>query len=453
MSKKEFSPSNSASNKETVFPSEPQHYPKVLIVGTYFERVSGGGITMSNLFKQWYKENIAVAAERIIGADDEICNNYYQLGFKENKRRFPFNVWQKKEPSGKLHTLPMQAFSAMAPKASKAQQWYNWFLHVSGLYHYTRQLQLSAGFEKWLEHFSPNIIYTQLSSLESIRFVALLHQKYHLPIVLHMMDDWPSTIGKKGWLQLYWTKKIDRAFRDLLDQSQTLLSISEAMSEAYRKRYGKTFLPFHNPIQATRWVSHTKKDYRFEGPFILLYAGRIGTGIEGCLLELATAIADLQLEGLAIELHVQTISNNTVLDQLRPFNCVKIKPPTDYDELPKLFASADVLLLANDFDRKSISFLQFSMPTKASEYMVTGTPILLYAPIETALAQHALRNKWAYVVTAHNKKRLSQAIKELYANEALRQHLGSLAKQYALTHFDDAVVSQQFLKAFLPHQP
>lgn len=453
MSKQEFLPSKSASNNAAVFPSVSQHYPKVLIVGTYFELVSGGGITMSNLFKHWEKENLAVTAERIVGADNTVCNNYYQLGFKENRRRFPFNLWQKKDLSGGIDLQTKQAFSPMESKSGKAQQWYNWFLHFSGLYHYTRQLQLTDAFENWLQHFSPSIIYTQLSSLESIRFVALLHQKYQLPIVVHIMDDWPSTISKKGWLQFYWNKKIDRAFRVLLDKSQTLLSISEAMSEAYRKRYGKTFLPFHNPIQATRWGSQTKKDYRFEGAFVLLYAGRIGTGIEGSILELATAIADLQLEGLSIELHVQTSSNNRVLDKLRLLNWVKIKPPIDYDALPSLFASADVLLLPNDFDPSSISFLQYSMPTKASEYMATGTPILLYAPIETALAQHALRNKWAYVVTEHNKNRLSRAIKELYSNESLRQHLGSLAKQYALTHFDDAVVNQQFLKAFLPISP
>ena len=450
MSKQEFLPSTSASINATIFPSVSQHYPKVLIVGTYFEWVSGGGITMSNLFKYWDKENLAVAAERIVGADDAVCNNYYQLGFKENRRRFPFNLWQKKNPSGRMHVQTKQIGSPIETKLGKAQRCYNWFLHFFGLYHYTRQLQLTEAFENWLQHFSPSIIYTQLSSLESIRFVALLHQKYHLPIVVHIMDDWPSTIGKKGWLQFYWNKKIDRAFRDLLNQSQTLLSISEAMSEAYRKRYGKTFLPFHNPIQAARWGSHSKKDYRFEGTFVLLYAGRIGAGIENSLVELAAAIADLQLEGLPIELHVQTNSNNRGLDKLRSFNCVKIKPPIDYDALPSLFASADVLLLPNDFDPSSISFLQYSMPTKASEYMATGTPILLYAPIETALAQHALRNKWAYVVTAHHKKRLSQAIKELYSNESLRQHLGSLAKQYALTHFDDAVVNPQFLKAFLP---
>ena len=35
------------------------NYPKVLIIGQYFHTESGGGITMTNLFKGWDKEKIA----------------------------------------------------------------------------------------------------------------------------------------------------------------------------------------------------------------------------------------------------------------------------------------------------------------------------------------------------------------------------------------------------------
>jgi len=55
-------------------------YPKVLIVGQYFNIRSGGGITMTNLFKDWDKENIAVAAESIVDPNFAACNKYYQLG-------------------------------------------------------------------------------------------------------------------------------------------------------------------------------------------------------------------------------------------------------------------------------------------------------------------------------------------------------------------------------------
>jgi hypothetical protein len=49
-------------------------------------------------------------------------------------------------------------------------------------------------------------------------------------------------------------------------------------------------------------------------------------------------------------------------------------PVADYADLPEIYSSADILVIANDFDEKAICFLRYSMPTKASEYMISGTP-------------------------------------------------------------------------------
>jgi len=38
-----------------------ERYPRVLIVGYNFDLVTGGGITLSNLFDGWPRERLAVA--------------------------------------------------------------------------------------------------------------------------------------------------------------------------------------------------------------------------------------------------------------------------------------------------------------------------------------------------------------------------------------------------------
>lgn len=68
------------------------YYPKILIVGQSFNLQSGGGITLTNLFYGWDKNNIAVAAETIGNPGFEVCKKYYQLGSLEIGRRFPFNL-------------------------------------------------------------------------------------------------------------------------------------------------------------------------------------------------------------------------------------------------------------------------------------------------------------------------------------------------------------------------
>ena len=155
------------------------------------------------------------------------------------------------------------------------------------------------------------------------------------------------------------------------------------------------------------------------------------------------------IKGLKIEFHLQPISSSHVIDEIKKFDFIKIRNPIPYDELPMLFASVDVLILPNDFDPASISFLKYSMPTKASEYMATGTPILIYADADTAIVKHAEKNKWAYIVSENNKQKLANAIEELYHNSELREKIGNIAKEYAIKHYSDIIVNEQFRQAFI----
>ena len=42
------------------------NYPRILIIGPPFNNFTGGGITLSNLFKGWPKDRIAVASKDLV---------------------------------------------------------------------------------------------------------------------------------------------------------------------------------------------------------------------------------------------------------------------------------------------------------------------------------------------------------------------------------------------------
>ena len=428
-------------------------YPKVLIVGQYFNLRSGGGITMTNLFKDWDRENIAVAAENIDDPDFAVCNKYYQLGYLETKRRFPFNLkrWGKQIQSGSISEKDGFATSPTTndSRESESGNMYLRLLYFTGLYHYKRRFRISNNFLNWVKEYSPDIIYSQLSNIELIGLVNDLRKTLGLPVAIHIMDDWPVTISKKGLFQSYWQKTIDKKFRSLLSESKVLLSISEAMSQEYMTRYGYNFIPFHNPIDIKFWSLSSKTNYESNGIFTILYAGRIGIGIQNCFFDIVEAISNLISKGLKIEFHIQATNFNPVLDDLVKFDFVTVKAPVPYTKLPGIFSKADLLLLPNDFDSKSVSFLRYSMPTKASEYMASGSPILLYSDIETAVTSHALKYHWAYVVAEKNKEKLETAIFEIYKKKELRIKLAETAKEYAVNHFDGCKIREQFKNSFM----
>ena len=425
------------------------HYPKVLVIGQYFNTISGGGITMGNLFRGWDKQCLAVAAEEIVAPDFDICNNYYQIGSHEIQKKIPFNLVGGKAKSGPLIASTNRTSDGSINSLSNEHSLYLDLLKKSGLIYYKSRYKLSEKFSAWIESFSPEVIYTQLASIELIEFVQELNKTLKKPIVVHMMDDWPETIAKQSIFAGYWRGKILSGFKNVLSQSAALLSISEAMSDEYKKRYGFEFIPFHNPTDLSFWGKHPKETYETDGVFKILYAGRIGTGIRSCFTDLAEAIAKYNGGEKKIEFIIQNSNAKKELPELEKYDGVRFRPSVSYDELPAIFSSSDALLLPNDFDDDSIRFLRYSMPTKASEFMISGTPVFLFAHEMTAVSQSAKQHGWAYVLNVNNTEAIVSALRQFCENDELRITIAKKAKNYATENFEMEKIQTRFRETLL----
>ena len=107
------------------------------------------------------------------------------------------------------------------------------------------------------------------------------------------------------------------------------------------------------------------------------------------------------------------------------------------------------IFLPLDFDKAGVIYSQFSMPTKASEYMISGTPILVFADERTALTKSALEGNWAFVVTENEMSALTQALNELISNEELRIQLSKNAKEFAIKNENAEIIRENFRKSFI----
>lgn len=432
------------------------NYPKILIIGQSFNKKSGGGVTISNLFTGWPKDKIAVASNTNLSSDldTSVCNTYYQLAYKEKLHPFPLSIILPKVKTG---LLPINNTAAAAASENKAKsgkykivyQLLLGFLNFFGLYNVFYKLKITPEFAAWLKEYDPDIIYTQLASLELIRFVDDMELQTKKPVAIHIMDDWPLTINKPGLLYNYWQRVIDKEFRQLMDKTAILMSISDAMSEEYKLRYGKDFIPFHNPIDINYWKPATAKDYTIKNKFTILYAGRIGFGIESSIAAIAAAVNNIVKTNKEVVFEIQTGDTAALHKFVQVNDNIKWMKPVAYSALPEKFAGADLLLLPQDFDARSVQFLKYSFPTKVSEYMISGTPILVYGDERTGLTKYALKEKWAYVVTENNIDSLTKAIEELISNQQLRKHLAVTAQQIAIEREDAVIVKENFRKAFV----
>ncbi len=432
--------------------------PKILILSETFKSNSGGGITLTNLFKNYPRDNLANAidAREIFNiSTDSVCSKFYCLGHEEKKVLKLFSFLQKKFPSGEYVFQKPQNTSKDFNKKSKSLRAYliEYFfslLHFIGIYHFLYRYEVSEKLRNWIAEFKPDFVYTQLSSRESILFAEKLIKLTGASLAIHIMDDWPSTISKTGILKKYWRKRIDCEFRRLVNQADVLMSISEGMSIEYKRRYNKEFKPFHNPIDINRWLQYSKTDISDNKKgLIVLYAGRIGLGTSKSLIDIAKVIENLNKNGHNISYHIQTTTvGSGIIQKLRKFECVKLNRQVEYSELPGIFSKADLLVMPVDFSKKGIQFLKYSMPTKASEFMISGTPILLYADKRVTLVSHAQQYEWAKTVSIQDQTLLKNEIVHLLTDHKLRIKLSRTAQKYAIDNFDAIIVREQFRNQF-----
>jgi glycosyltransferase involved in cell wall biosynthesis len=436
--------------KETVNYSpilDTEVLPRVLIIGQTFTSDTGGGITLSNLFYNWPPDKLAIAVESKEDLNFTTCSNYYRIGYDELKMPFPFYLFQRKTKSGMVtenKTIGEAHVKQTSPLKENLKRYFDLALHYMGLFYWIYGNQnTSPALINWIKSFDPDIIYYQPNSYKSLDFVSEIHNEVPVPLISHVMDDWFSFAVKPSPLKWFWQKKLNDKVKKVFAATKLHLSICSYMSEAYLKRYGHHFIPFHNSVDVSFWLKD-QGPRALNTPVHILYAGRIGYGLDAMLLKMANVIEDMAKEEHTILFEIQTKDQTHPLaKKLSGYKNVKVSEPIAYNALPRKFSDADVLLIPCDFDGPGVKFIKYSMPTKVSEYMATGTPILVIGPPETALVEYA-KQGWAQVCQSDNPLEIKNAVNALITSETLRNKIAEKALSYAVKNHDRERVMHQF---------
>lgn len=436
-------------------------YPRTLIVGKGFDRASGVGITLTSLFHGWPKDRLAAVSTVSDAMDSSVCEAYYGIGSEEASWVWPISRFERHVPSGPVSPRTRDDSGRRrdvsdAPQASRREGHLSglarqaaWVaLVASGGEHFTRRLNPSARLLAWIRDFRPAVLYTHLESLPMIRFVDKLVTQLELPLVIHMMDDWPSVPEHEGLLGPATRRIIDRDLRRLMNRAACNMAISQYMCNAFQTRYGHDFLPFHNVLDRLSWSVAPRESWRAGDPFRLVYAGRVGKANEEALRDVAAVVASLAETGLAIRLEIYALERAPFPPGTWPdSSAVRVLPAVGYDDIPGLLVGADLLVLPLDFSQKDIAYARYSMPTKVAEYLGAGTPILVYCPEDTAVGHYARTSAWGVVVGTRDRAALSNTIARLAVDEQERERLGRIALDVARTDHDPTRVREDFAEA------
>jgi glycosyltransferase involved in cell wall biosynthesis len=432
-------------------------YIRVIILGETFRLNGGGGITMTNLFRDWPVSKIGVITDGIDETNPLTKYSYYRLGDEEIKFPFPFNFVQSHVQSGPYcfnsDTSPSDTGEPKRGIVSnikkKIRPYFDKFLNRTGLFLFFYRINLSESLKKWILDFKPDIIYIQPFHARIMQFGNLLYAQLNIPYAIHIMDDSVKYINQSIVFRKMFQKQIEANFKRLISNAKVRLCISDAMADEYYNRYAKRLSSFRNPIDIENWLPYQKKDLEVGSESLkIIYNGRLFSPTLFSLIDMCHIVDGLNIKDKKVELHIYTHDSNPAFNKIiQNLKGVKICKRVDVGEIPRLIQQYDIFFLCLDFDMEAQKYSQFSISTRTSEGMISAVPVLLYAPTNTAMFKYFEEYEAGCLVGERDSFKLEMAVIKLWNDTAYRSRISDNAVKTALSDSNSTKVRQEFRKA------
>ena len=417
--------------------------------------LTGTGIYLRRIFSSWPAERVASVAARgpINQPDWTSCCEHYCLGDLELKVIPALRVFATPRQSQVLRpdftqpsvlevTKPNLGVKNFAMPPAK----FLWraLLKTLGGSDLFYRVEVSKQLAEFILKFQPDVIYGHCASLTSVRILANIRRHFPIPLVVHCMDDWPTTIYKGSCAEGMHRKLFLKEFSQLIKSAALVIGICEEMANEYRDRYEREVHYLGMPVDLEAYEAVRRKNWTAGRPFRLQFAGRVGWALKQSLSDIAYAIGSLNSEGMDIVFDILTFNPLELDEFCRDSEHVHVKSAVEPRELAVQQALADVLIVCLDHGALPFTQARYSMPSKLPGCLASGTPILAYGPRGLPFIEYARRSGWGIVVDVCDPDYLKETIKSLVNSVQLREHYGRNALALASRNHDTKSISREF---------
>ena len=285
---------------------------------------------------------------------------------------------------------------------------------------YIQRCKKDVKFNRFIEDFQPEIIYCVCTTFQTAIISKYISNKFRIPVLIHHFDNVLET-GRLRWLL--------RIYYDSIGKKMCKgLVISQDMKMHYEQKFKKQFEVLMN------CVKHKEK-YTYENTGIIMYAGGVHLDRIKSLLDVEHCIEKLNNEfncnyKLVIYSNISEKGKQQFNQNLTCFNA-----PVTHDEIIKKYEEAEILLHAESFQKENFKFLKYSLTTKLPEYLISGIPILCYAPQESSIYKFIKNNNCGFFASDH--KTLEVELRRVLTKNNIRNTYINNAYSLAVTSFLD----------------
>ena len=211
---------------------------KVLIINaTAVGENNGTGVTLRNIWKDFPRENIL---QLIVNwKDSEKDNDIQTIRTPKKFCCIPYNInsWMNKHRKQSVGVA-----NGSIKQAGIAACIHDFLRGALDAFPVNCSCVLDA-----VRAFSPDVIYTCGASIRILKTANYFARKLRIPIVLHLMDDWPETIYTTSFLSFPFRKIVQRQLKILHANCTLNLAISTALGDKYSSIYGVEYKMLMNP--------------------------------------------------------------------------------------------------------------------------------------------------------------------------------------------------------------
>lgn len=365
-------------------------YPRVLIISEfYFGENTGGSILLKNLFKNYPREKIFIIHEDINVNQDFLLNSFCL----KSKKKF-IEFIKKIIPAKLLQPL----------------------FKIIVFFSLSKNKEINIELLRRLYEFNPELIYTILGNYNLMCFIKDIKLKLDIPIVTHIMDNMLANFKNSNG-------KDYRIFKYFIDNSEARIAINSKMAEVFKKKFKCNFSVIHNGVDKNK----IQKVNVIKATKIITYVGSVFKNAQlNSLIEISKAVEKLSTENQRIKLFFYFPENlkNLYKSYFPINNNIIIKTHNLSDkEYFRVISKSDLLILASNFDEKSIDYYKYSWPAKMGTYLMSKVPIFIYGPRNVFFVENAIENSWAHVEFSNSFVNLKKSLMNILYDNNLRKKI------------------------------
>jgi FkbM family methyltransferase len=287
---------------------------------------------------------------------------------------------------------------------------------------------LDYAFER-ISEFSPDVIlYRPVPENAILHELAMeVIRRTNLPLLSWIMDDWPSRLKQEN---PDYAIAMEADLREVLWRSKVRLSICSSMSAAFKDRYGCDFQSLANGIIPSDWANRKPA---FAGkPVVVRYAGSLASNMSlHSVVRVAKTIEALgDKQEIVFEIRTPKTWAENAASQFSGLSRTRILTDLFSDEeYRRWLQGADILIIAYNFDPKSVEYVRYSMANKMPECLASGAITLAHGPREIATIDYLSKSQCAAIVAEPSENALAEEMGRLIDDLSYRRALLKKARE------------------------